>query len=84
MASGLLSCGLYKISLKNTFFIEYPYYLSASIMKPMQRPLMCKIITHTMDGTNHSLSLCKQGKVRLAENAKLTLPCVILFRKVFQ
>ena len=83
MASGLLSCGLYKISIKNTFFIEYPYYLSASIMKPMQCPLMCKIITHTTDGTNHSLYLCIQGKARLAEKAKLTLHCVNLYRKVF-
>ena len=52
-------------------------------MKPLQCPFLCKIITHTRDGTNHSLYLCIQGKVRLAEKAKLTLHCVNLYRKVF-
>ena len=41
-------------------------------------------VLETQNQTNISLSLCKQGKVRLAGNAKLTSPCVILFRKVFQ
>ena len=76
--------GLYGVELKEKTFPELTTLLAKGInYEACAMSFLCKIITHTTDGTNHSLSLCIQGEARLAEKAKLTLHCVNLYRKVF-
>ena len=75
-------------AIKNLFFTKNFIELTTSTTNGINFEVcttssLCKKITRTTDGTNNLLFLCIQGKVRLAQKAKLTLHCVIHYRKVF-